>query len=295
MISIIICSVNETLLRRLKQNIADTIGVEYELLVWDNRHENFGICKVYNMLAEQAKYKYICFIHEDIVFQNNDWGQIIRSTFEQEKSVAVIGLAGSKYKSSYFSGWYSGNLGMDCINITHRNSNTDQMLFNKPTPQKKFEEVVCIDGVFIATKKGIWEKNKFNEKELTGFHFYDLDFSLNARSFGKVIVTYDIQVIHITKGGNFGEEWLNIAISFHQNHRNALPISVHDCYTDNSVDKRIIRTWLDILKNYEIRFKSKWNWIIYQKLYQWPSFYYSIIKFVLYRPLGLKRIHKWRK
>ncbi len=66
MISIIICSVNQNYLKDVAENISNSIGVEYELLVWDNREAKKGLCEVYNMMAAKARYDYLCFLHEDI-------------------------------------------------------------------------------------------------------------------------------------------------------------------------------------------------------------------------------------
>ena len=43
MVSIIICSVSPLLLEDLKQNIAQTIGVEYEIIAIDNREKHWPI------------------------------------------------------------------------------------------------------------------------------------------------------------------------------------------------------------------------------------------------------------
>ena len=42
MVSIIICSVSPHLLKDLQQNIAQTIGVEYEIIAIDNRARQIG-------------------------------------------------------------------------------------------------------------------------------------------------------------------------------------------------------------------------------------------------------------
>ena len=73
MFSILICSINVSYLEKLKINIQETIGNEYELLVWDNLANTKPISEVYNLLAEQARYPYYCFIHEDIQFQTENW------------------------------------------------------------------------------------------------------------------------------------------------------------------------------------------------------------------------------
>lgn len=59
MVSIIICSVSPHLLKKLQQNIAQTIGVEYEIIAIDNREKHWPIAKVYNYGAQQAKYPYL--------------------------------------------------------------------------------------------------------------------------------------------------------------------------------------------------------------------------------------------
>ena len=61
MVSIIICSVSPLLLEDLKQNIAQTIGVEYEIIAIDNREKHWPIAKAYNYGAQQAKYPYLFF------------------------------------------------------------------------------------------------------------------------------------------------------------------------------------------------------------------------------------------
>lgn len=38
------------------------------------------------------------------------------------------------------------------------------------------DEVVCIDGIFMATRKSVWHENRFDEVTFSGFHCYDLDF-----------------------------------------------------------------------------------------------------------------------
>ena len=61
MLSLIICSINPVYLQQVKENIDSTIGVQYELLIWDNRETQKGICEVYNKMALQATFPYLCF------------------------------------------------------------------------------------------------------------------------------------------------------------------------------------------------------------------------------------------
>jgi hypothetical protein len=291
MISIIVCSINPVLLLQLQENIISTVGVEYEILAWDNNKDNKGICEVYNSMAKKARFEYLCFIHEDILFQTPNWGHKLHSIFKSDPSVGAIGLAGNKYKSAFFSGWYTGIPDLDCSNIVHVSGNHQNHILLNPDPTATLAKVVCLDGVFICCRKKIWQKTFFDEMNLRGFHFYDIDFSVKVASISTVIVTYEILVEHITSGGDFGNNWVRTAIQYHLRNPGKLPLSVIPMNNCN-YDSKIIKTWFDVLKNYKIAFGLKCKWIAKQKLFFKPGYYYSMLKFFLYRPLRLKYIHR---
>lgn len=291
MISIVICSINEKYLSQVKENISATIGHEYELLIWNNLQDSKGICEVYNRMAEQARFEYICFLHEDILFETENWGRKISSIFQKQPAIGVIGVAGSKFKSAYFSGWYTGNKDIDCANIIHRFNTGDEHVLLNPKKDNDLEEVVCIDGVFICCRKSIWKQVRFNQEHFSGFHFYDIDFSTRASAVCKVAVSFDVLIVHITKGGDFGDKWVNEAFVYHQLYEKKLPVYLNG-QTHTGVDKKICKTWLDVLKRYKICWPNKWKWVVRQKLFLHPDLYYSIVKFLLYKPLGLQYIHK---
>ena len=293
MISVLICSADNSLLNQVKTNIGQTIGVEHEILFFDNL-EKKGICEVYNSLAARAKYSYLCFVHEDILFQTLDWGLLVEDIFSKNPAIGVVGVAGSKYKSKCFSGWYSGISGFDCANILHRYSYGDESICLQPNRENVLEEVVCLDGVFICSRKEVWQQSKFNDADLKGFHFYDIDFSLRASRICRLAVTYGISIIHITKGGDFGDNWVKTAIGYHICFGKMLPYTklVDHSY---SVEEKIIKTWLDVLKKQTISWKNKLQWIGVQRLYYRPALYYSIAKFLFYKSMGIEYFHKLLK
>jgi hypothetical protein len=219
MISIIICSVNPAYLESLKLNILDTIAVSYELLVWDNKLENLPICKVYNQMAQKAAYPNLLFLHEDVHFVNYGWGKILLDALYDDAQRGVVGIAGSAYKSVALSGWYTGIESLDCFNVIHQNKDEKLTLNNPLHNHLNAFDTKVLDGVFLACKKNVWEKIKFNENLLKGFHFYDLDFSLRASFLYQNIVINNIELIHFTVGGNFGQKWIDAAFVFH-NHFN---------------------------------------------------------------------------
>ncbi|MGN6603999.1 MAG: glycosyltransferase [Ginsengibacter sp.] len=290
MISVLICSVKPHLLKKVSENIRKTIGIPHEILFKDNRIENSGVCKVYNELALKAKYEKLCFIHEDVILKTADWGKKIIELFEEDKSIGLIGLAGCKYKSGYFSGWYSGVREFDCANYFHEYPDGNEHVYLNPKQSGNPQEVVCIDGVFICCTKEAWQQTLFDEKLLKGFHFYDIDFSLRVSKEFKSIVAFDIDLVHITTGGDYSNNWVETAILYHQEKKDFLPFSKISI-DSKATDRKVIKTTMDHLKYFKISWRNKFRWIILQKLFLNPSYFYSIAKFLFYEPLGLKKIH----
>lgn len=56
MYSIICCSVKPEAAEALRRNVAETIGVPFEFIVFDNREKGYGLCRVYNLCAARARY-----------------------------------------------------------------------------------------------------------------------------------------------------------------------------------------------------------------------------------------------
>lgn len=292
MISLIICSVNPSYLKRIKENIQSTIGVVYEIIVWDNVHEKKGLCEVYNSMAKNAEFNIICFLHEDIIFETKDWGKSLCNKFMERPDIGVIGVAGSRYKSQVYSGWYTGIKEFDCANIKHQYPDRFEHIYLTPfNDQILIDDVVCVDGVFISCRKKVWEGTPFNEKGLPGFHFYDIDFSVRASKTCKVSVTYDISIVHFTLGGDFGENWVNTAFLYHSMINKELPVTKLDDLAV-SPELEIAKTWLDVLKNYKISLRNKYKWIRDQRLLRKPGLWYGILKFLFYYPFNLHFIHK---
>src|SRR5690606_33213747 len=135
------------------------------------------------------------------------------------------------------------------------------------------------------------EQIKFNENELKGFHFYDIDFSIRAGSITKMFVSYQIEIIHLTQGGDFGDNWVLESINWHNQQKSMLPVTLTNLNVPGA-DKIVIKSWLDWLKNQSISWNNKVKWVYLQKLYLFPGLYYSLIKFFIYKPLRLKYLHR---
>ena len=72
MLSIIISSYQPEFYLALEKNIAESIGIPYEIMKIDNPGI-MGICEAYNRGAEKAQYDFLLFLHEDVLFETQDW------------------------------------------------------------------------------------------------------------------------------------------------------------------------------------------------------------------------------
>ncbi len=227
MISIIICSVNKAALQKVTENITNTIGVSFEIIAIENSITSEGICTVYNKGAARAKYDIFCFMHEDISFETIGWGHKVIAHLKSP-GVGLIGLAGGGIKSWVPSSWSSLIYTSEINFIQHfKDSDRQQKIYRTDSPEDAatIKKVVCIDGFWMCTKRDVFAKYQFDEKIFTGFHGYDIDFSLQVFTGYKVAVIFDILVHHYSEG-NFDKTWMKNALLVSDKWRKILPMSV---------------------------------------------------------------------
>lgn len=285
MITLLICSVRPELLARMHEQAEKNLGLPFEILSVDNRVSPKGLCEVYNSLAEKANYPILVFLHEDIIIDTPRWGQRLMDIFAGNPRAGLIGVAGSRYKSAAVSGWYSGFTDRNCYQIIHRDNGKDIALQNPPVWHSHEQEVVTLDGVFIACRREVWEATRFNQALLKGFHFYDLDFSFRASRSHTIVVTDRIRIIHETTGGDFSKAWLNDALKWHQYVAHQLPAWTGSPGNPDE-ETETSRYWCDYLKNSKISLQDKISFIRQAHMLSKPGLWYSIAKLLLFSPLG---------
>lgn len=228
MISIIISSVSKQQLDAVSQNIANTIGVPYEIIATDNGKGQQGICAVYNRAARLAKYDILCFMHEDIILETCDWGLVVSNCFAGNPLLGLLGVVGSSYKTLMPSGWVC--YGLDSVLHYHilqsyKRSNQPTSLQYNNLNNEKLSKVACIDGVWFCTTKKVMETCRFDEELLTGFHCYDIDFSLTVNQEYEAAVTYDVSLNHLSEG-DFSAGWAADTLKLHKKWQHMLPLNI---------------------------------------------------------------------
>jgi hypothetical protein len=275
MFSILICSLNESYLSGIKSNIQETIGHPYELLIWDNSVQQKPITEVYNSFAARAQYPYWCFIHEDIRFETKNWSENLRVAFEGHPDTGLLGIAGARYKSRTPSGWSTGFRDFDFCNIWHEDKKLNRQHIYLNPNGSLFEPVVNVDGVFMVIRREVWRDAQFNEVFLRGFHLYDIDFSFHVNKKWKAAVLFNINILHFTEGGNYGDAWVEPTIRWHEKFGSGLPQHVAGQIKERATEREIGRFWMRRLSVEKISWKNKWKWILSSKCWRDPSAWYA--------------------
>lgn len=220
MVSIIVCSRKSSLSNTLQVNIKNTVGETFEIICIANTDNRLSIFEAYNQGVEQAHGEILVFMHDDVVFQTQDWGQIITKCLEDNQT-AIAGVLGGQLidETSYSwtsSGFYSGQV----VQVSHGtktkyNHNGSNM----------GNEVVALDGMFLAMRKELFEKQilKWDTVTYDGFHFYDLDICMQAVSQGYKVQVVPIMIEHHSLGA-FNLSFYDSCKAFHQKWDSRLPV-----------------------------------------------------------------------
>ena len=226
MISIIICSRHPDISASLRENMEETIGVEFEIVTIDNSHGKYSNSSAYNRGVERSLYPYVCFVHDDVLFRKKNWGTNLISHLA-DKKVGIVGVAGGKMMTNVPASWAVGGR---CIHII-------QHLKNKKTAHVEVKDpsdftgnrlpVVLLDGVFLAMRKDLFDVVRFDET-IPGFHGYDFDISAQAVIAGfNNYVVYDILLEHFSEGNRDASYYINLT-NIHKKWENKLPLFSND-------------------------------------------------------------------
>lgn len=290
MISIIIASVDEVMLAEVTENITETIGLPFEILSYSNSKGEAGLCSIYNKGSKAAKYKILCFMHEDLHIKTDNWGKVVVDAFQDQK-LGIIGVVGSSYKTCAPTGWYTISYENKVLHGNYiqsfKYSNRPSEHFNENPLNQKMAPVVSVDGMWFCTTKALSEEFPFDEEVFKGFHCYDLDFCFQVGQAYKIAVNYQILIEHYSEG-NFNKIWWLDTLKLHQKWRNKLPISVTDITAKQRflIEKRSYRWVIETLRKIGYSGAYVFAFLIKQKMngsLSWLQ-YLKAIKYMLRTP-----------
>jgi hypothetical protein len=274
MISVIISSSNPEYLSAVKKNIEQTIGVPYEVLAVDNAAGEKGICEVYNTAGAKAKYDVLCFMHEDVILHTQDWGKKVVETL-RDPEIGLLGIAGSTYKTLTPGGWACLDVDISRLkdNILQRHKFSEQEIKHSfhNSKNEKLSHVAAVDGVWLCTRKDIFNEFKFDEDRFKRFHGYDVDYSLQIGAKYKVCVTFEVLLEHFSEG-NYSQEWLHEIFALHDKYKDSLPLAVEYISTNElrrgeKAASKSLMTQLSIYKYSKVdKIKILWRYNLFKTL-----------------------------
>ena len=213
-ISIVICGTLSSIPCELEENIKSTIGnSKYEVTYFNNSVEPKSIFEIYNSGLSKATYTYVCFMHQDILFESKNWGNEVCKIFNRIDA-AIIGVIGSKFANPFPIGWWSSLSKSGMVNERERGL----QVFST-----EVEEVVTIDGLWFVLNRELVPSFYFDSDIFSGFHYYDMDTCLTIRELGyKILVVPSIKIFH-NSGGSCDDLFFINAIKCYNKHRKHLP------------------------------------------------------------------------
>jgi len=247
MISVIVCS--ETGDSYHKKHVDATIGVDHEYIMVDNTEDQFpSLCAAYNEGVSRAQGDICLFVHEDVFMIGENWGYPIETLFEDE-TIGLVGVVGTQYlfgpekATSYWWG-LAGHPYLQGWVVMHRDNFpnfTDEQLppgeflllriWEKPA----VVDVVAADGLFFAIRSELFDgvntcllphrdPIRFDDKTFDGWHFYDLDISMQVRQTHRLVVTPDVLTMHCSNPLT-GDIWEDYGKRFVEKWKDQLPAS----------------------------------------------------------------------
>ena len=197
-------------------------GRSYETCMYDIHYaldfvanNKQGLAELYNSkIDEYSDVDYIVFAHDDISIEDVEVYQKVVKAIGDDSEYAICGVAGnSKCKVGEKNLWHlmgdRDSMSGAVAHYTGKDDTECSMTNFGVTPKR----VVMLDGVFLAINvKKVREAGvRFDESYPSKFHFYDIDFCLEANKAGLKMTTYPIWIVHKSHGLSDinNKEWAN--------------------------------------------------------------------------------------
>lgn len=211
-ISVIICSVDDAKLARVRANYERLLaGERFEIVaIRDAR----SLCEGYNRGVRQSAGELLIFSHDDIEILSPDFRHKLKCYLNAYDMIGVAGtrrLIGESWVKAGWP-WLHGQ-------VAHPDAGTGGYkicLYGVNAPLQP--DIQALDGLFFACRRDVAEKVGFDAATFDGFHFYDLDFTYSAFQAGyRLAVCNDIAVVHYSEG-HYNNAWQRYAERFLAKH-----------------------------------------------------------------------------
>lgn len=146
-----------------------------------------------------------------------------------QKSTGILGVIGSHYIDQY--SLYYHLPGICRGHIIQGEYNKNGIYATHPDNRYQYKElgcdVVAVDGLWIASRKDLFDKGilHWDEDTYNGFHFYDMDICMQAITQNYKVQIVDELLIEHKSMGQSNISFFNNCYLFHKKWNKHLPIS----------------------------------------------------------------------
>ena len=212
MISIIICAREADISPSLKENVQNTIGSNFELVVVDNSENHYSIFSAYNEGIKMAKGDVLCFMHDDILFRTSDWGKKVEAFFREDEKLGLLGIQACCFLPQVPCYWCDSPFVV--YKAGEYNSFEDRPIL----------EAVAVDGLWFCVRAELFKQIRFDDVTYTGFHYYDMDICMQVLKSGYKVCVCDIDMEHYRAGPGVNEMFYKNMQVFYEKWKDELPI-----------------------------------------------------------------------
>jgi len=210
-LSLVCCSVKPEIETRWRGEVARHFAdwAQIETCVLNDAR---SLAEAYNRGAERTRGEWLVFCHDDIRFARPDFAARVASAMHE---FDVFGPAGSVDANALSALWAGPRSGFAQVAY--------------PLPDGRWLATIggigavrqaakLLDGVFIAVRRSVWERVRFDATRFDAFHLYDMDFSLCCdRAGARVGIAQDLHLVHDSLG-DFDATWSGYAERFVEKH-----------------------------------------------------------------------------
>ena len=151
--------------------------------------------------------------------------------------------------------------------------------------------IVVMDGLWFCIRKSMFDEICFDSLNYSGFHYYDIDISMQIILSGfKIVALPDIDIYHCSSG-QINTQWLRNAFVFSNKYNKNLPVFTRSISESESllIEKQALYSSLKLIFKFK-EFKLIRSWFIFASNLIETNYYYAIVEVLKYHFLNKKII-----
>ncbi len=161
-----------------------------ELIALDNTGGRYAsAAAALNAGAKRAGGEYLCFAHQDVRFESDDWLIRAEALLQELPEAGIAGVAGSRARR--------GGDGREIVSLMEDSvppQRCDHVALTVP------ERVDTVDECAFFVPRAVWAHHAFDERTCDGWHLYAVDYSLSVRAAGLQVYALPLPLYHRSGG-----------------------------------------------------------------------------------------------